>query len=130
MTKQSAESKGEIINAQASFLDQEALSTLTESYIPDSMPPDPIPPIEAIFQKIRQDNRSLGDYFAFTSQLRCGLPRRKQEGHIVEAFVDGIATDDAFKEALQEYLDEFGWVWSNLEIFCKPRALRKKRKSG
>jgi hypothetical protein len=121
----------EVIDAPDSFINQSALSTLTDLYVPDSMPPPPDDlalQIEAIFQEIRQDDRSISEFFAFASELRRELPPRKQEGRIIEVFFDGITNDDGFKESLEAYLDEFGWVWSNLEIFCKPRALRKKRK--
>ncbi|OKL58286.1 hypothetical protein UA08_06748 [Talaromyces atroroseus] len=130
-TRQSMEALTEVINTPDSIIDQAGLSTLTDSYVPDFMPlpaNDHTLQLEAISREIRQGARSLNDYFVFTSQLRCQLPRRKQEGHIVEAFFDGITSDDGFKTSLEEYLNEFGWVWSNLEIFCKPRALRKKRK--
>lgn len=110
------------------------LSTLTdppESIILDSIPPPN--PYDNIFQQIYQNGRTISDYLAFASDLRSQLPRRKQEGHIVEAFFDGITGDDAdgaaFKASLEDYLDKAGWIWSNLEVFCKPRALRNKRRA-
>ncbi|KAI7970358.1 hypothetical protein EIK77_007707 [Talaromyces pinophilus] len=105
------------------------LSTLTD--LPDSIPPPN--PYDPIFKQIYQNGRTTSDYLAFTSELRSQLPRRKQEGHIVEAFFDGITEDDAdgaaFKASLEDYLDKAGWIWSNLEVFCNPRALRNKRRA-
>lgn len=94
------------------------------------MPPPNL--YDHIFRQIHQNGRTISDYLAFTSELRSQLPRRKQEGHIVEAFFDGITEDSdgtAFKASLEDYLDKAGWVWSNLEVFCKPRALRNKRRA-
>ncbi|EED12260.1 conserved hypothetical protein [Talaromyces stipitatus ATCC 10500] len=122
-------------NLSESMVDLDALSTLTDSIIPDSMPPpNPVPrQYDFIFCQIHQNGRTINDYFAFVSQLRSQLPRRKQEGHIVEAFFDGIAEDSedghAFKASLKDYLDKVGWVWSHLELFFKPCALRNKKRA-
>lgn len=122
------EPEAEITNVPDSMISQTALST--QSIIPDTIiPPDPY---DHIFQQMHQNGRTISDYFVFTSELRSQLPRRKQEGHIVEAFFDGITEDSdgaAFKASLEDYLDKAGWVWNNLEVFCKPRALRNKRRA-
>lgn len=101
--------------------DEPALSTMTDSLIPDSMPVyrTTISPVDSIFQQIRQDDRELYDYFTFAAELRSELPRRKQEGHIVEVFFDGLASGSAVKMAMEEYLDALGWIWSNVEGFCR-----------
>jgi hypothetical protein len=116
--------------SQAALSTLSTLTDLTESIIPDSIPPPN--PYDHIFQQIHQSGRTISDYLALTSDLRSQLPRRKQEGHIVEAFVDGITEDadgKAFKASLEDYLDKAGWIWSNLEVFCKPRALRNDRRA-
>lgn len=103
-------------------VDEAALSTMTDSLIPDSMPVYPtttISPVDSIFQQIKQDDRELYDYFTFAAELRSELPRRKQEGHMVEVFFDGLASDSAVKMAMEEYLDALGWIWSNVEGFCR-----------
>ena len=129
--------EAEITNFPDSTISQTALSSLStltdlpESIILDSIPPPN--PYDHIFQQIYQNGRTISDYLTFTTDLRSQLPRRKQEGHIVEAFFDGITGDDAdgaaFKASLEDYLDKAGWIWSNLEVFCNPRALRNKRKA-
>ncbi|KUL88337.1 hypothetical protein ZTR_05021 [Talaromyces verruculosus] len=129
--------EAEITNVPDSTISQTALSTLStltdppESIILDSIP---LPnPYDHIFQQIYQNGRTISDYLTFITDLRSQLPRRKQEGHIVEAFFDGITGNDAdgaaFKASLEDYLDKAGWIWSNLEAFCNPRALRNKRKA-
>lgn len=124
----SPEPEAEITNVPDSMISQTALST--QSIISDTIPsPNPY---DHIFQQIHQNGRTISDYFVFTSELRPQLPRRKQEGHIVEAFFDGITEDSdgaAFKASLEDYLDKAWWVWSNLEVFCRPRALRNKRRA-
>ncbi|PCG91445.1 Hypothetical protein PENO1_093840 [Penicillium occitanis (nom. inval.)] len=124
--------EAEITSVPDSMISQTALSTLsTLTDLPDSIPPPN--PYDPIFKQIYQNGRTTSDYLAFTSELRSQLPRRKQEGHIVEAFFDGITEDDAdgaaFKASLEDYLDKAGWIWSNLEVFCNPRALRNKRRA-
>ncbi|KAF5017370.1 hypothetical protein F66182_10704 [Fusarium sp. NRRL 66182] len=103
------------------MISQTALST--QSIIPDTIiPPDPY---DHIFQQMHQNGRTISDYFVFTSELRSQLPRRKQEGHIVEAFFDGITEDSdgaAFKASLEDYLDKAGW--SEVEGECPREAWR------
>lgn len=116
--------------SQAGLSTLSTLTDLTESVIPESMPPPN--PYDNIFQQIHQNGRTISDYLAFTADLRSQLPRRKQEGHIVETFFDGITEDadgKAFKASLEDYLDKAGWIWSNLDVFCKPRALKNKRRA-
>ncbi|RAO72308.1 uncharacterized protein BHQ10_008320 [Talaromyces amestolkiae] len=104
----SPEPEAEITNVPDSMISQTALST--QSIISDTIPsPNPY---DHIFQQIHQNGRTISDYFVFTSELRPQLPRRKQEGHIVEAFFDGITEDSdgaAFKASLEDYLDKAGW---------------------
>lgn len=127
-----------VINTPAisqSHADEAAFSTLTESIIPDSFPPvlQPVSQYETVSRRIRQGDQTIDEYFACTSRIRAELPRRKQEGHIVEAFFDGISehTEEGrvVKAALEDYLDKAGWIWSNLEIFCRPRTWRNKRRA-
>jgi hypothetical protein len=100
--------------------DEAAISAMTDSLIPDSMPVYPaVSPIDLIFQQIKQDHHELYDYFTFAAELRSELPRRKQEGHMVEAFFNGLSNDSAVKMAIEEYLDALGWIWSNVEGFCR-----------
>ncbi|CRG88340.1 hypothetical protein PISL3812_05370 [Talaromyces islandicus] len=97
-----------------------AISTMTESMVPDSMRLHPaISPIDLILQQIKQDGRSLYEYFTFAAELRSELPRRKQEGHMVETFFDGLANDKTVKMEMEEYLDALGWIWGNVEGFCR-----------
>jgi hypothetical protein len=93
---------------------------MTDSSIPDSMPVHPTTsPIDFIFPQIKQENRDLYAYFTFAAEIRSELPRRKQEGHMVEAFFDGLANDKTIKIEMEEYLDALGWIWSNVEGFCR-----------
>ncbi|KAH8694114.1 hypothetical protein BGW36DRAFT_399270 [Talaromyces proteolyticus] len=117
--KNTCKTASQMMTIQDSIIDEAAISTMTDSWVPDSMPvKNPISYIEAIFQRIKQETRNLHEYYTFAAELRFQLPRRKQEGHMVEVFFDGLRNDQTVKAAMEKYLDDLGWVWSNIENFC------------
>lgn len=67
-------------------------------------------PDEADYSMIKQDGRSLSEYFSLTEAGRGQLPPRKREGRIVEAFVAGLDDVDV-RGCLEKRLDEEGWMW-------------------
>ena len=69
---------------------------------------------ETEYSMIKQDGRSLSEYFSLTEAGRGQLPPRKREGRIVEAFVAGLDDVD-IRGRLEKRLDEGGWMWSVLE---------------
>ena len=109
----------QITTIQDTQADETPISTMADSLIPDSMSVGPASPIDLIFLQVKQNGRDLDGYFTFAAELRSELPRRKQEGHMVEVFFDGLAGDNAVKMEMEEYLDALGWVWANVEGFCR-----------
>lgn len=89
----------------------------TTNVTPTTTARPPIQSQDSPLQTLKQDKLSLAAYYEHAAQLRSRMPRRKQEGHIVEAFVDGVS-DATIKKSMEWYLDETAWIWSNLEQFC------------
>lgn len=84
-------------------------------------------PDEAEYSMIRQDGRSLSEYFSLTEVGRCQLPPRKREGRIVEAFVAGLDDGDV-RGRLEERLDKEGWMWGVLETAVQ-RIVKERERS-
>lgn len=45
---------------------------------------------------------------------------------MTEAFVGGLQ-DDNIKTSMEQYLDRYGWIWSNLEHFCQQQEGKVKK---
>jgi hypothetical protein len=82
--------------------------------------------LEDVILQIRQDDQDLPHYLAMASTLRSQLPPRKQEGNMTEAFFEGLK-DDNVKQSMEQYLDKYGWIWSNLEHFCERQEGKVKK---
>ncbi|KAL1963375.1 hypothetical protein VTN77DRAFT_8391 [Rasamsonia byssochlamydoides] len=67
---------------------------------------------------LKQNKQSLAAYFLMAENIRSQLPRRKQEGIIVEAFYEGLR-DGNIKSSLERSLETTGWTWNTLERFCR-----------
>jgi hypothetical protein len=72
-----------------------------------------------------QEKKSLAEYLSMAERMRSQLPRRKQEGVIVEAFYEGLR-DRRIKVCLERYLQVAGWTWKSLEGFCRHWSAREK----
>jgi hypothetical protein len=95
--------------------------------VPDSGSSSPVPvSLEDVILQIRQDDQDLPHYLAIASTLRSQLPPRKQEGSMTEAFFEGLK-DDNIKQSMEQYLDKYGWIWSNLEHFCEQQEGKVKK---
>lgn len=84
-------------------------------------------PDEDDYRMIKQDGRSLSEYFSLTEVGRGQLPPRKREGRIVEAFVAGLDDGDV-RGRLERGLDEEGWMWGVLEAVVQ-RVVRERERS-
>ncbi|KAL1991602.1 hypothetical protein VTN49DRAFT_4910 [Thermomyces lanuginosus] len=96
---------------------QNGIQVQTTTNYPMATAPPPTQAQGSLLQTLKQDTMTLAAYYEHAVQLRSRMPRRKQEGHIVEAFVDGVS-DASIKKSMEWYLDETAWIWSNLEQFC------------
>lgn len=72
---------------------------------------------------LKQNEKSLAEYFLMAERIRSQLPRRKQEGVMVEAFYEGLR-DGNIKLSLERSLEGAGWTWSTLEMFCRQSFAR------
>lgn len=81
--------------------------------------------LECDLEGLKQNEKSLAEYFLMAERIRSQLPRRKQEGVIVEAFYEGLR-DGNIKLSLERSLEGAGWTWSTLEMFCRQRSARNK----
>lgn len=84
-------------------------------------------PDEDDYRMIKQNGRSLSEYFSLTEAGRGQLPPRKREGRIVEAFVAGLDDGDV-RGRLEERLDEEGWMWSIVAAVVQ-RVVRERERS-
>lgn len=78
----------------------------------------PVSESEDLLRTISCEGQNLVEYLELARTIRSLLPRRKQEGVVVETFWNGL-TDRNIKRSLEIFLDDAGWTWNNLEKFCK-----------
>lgn len=93
------------------------VSGLANSLLSPSVEPSASEPGN-LLRHMSWKGHNLVEYFELAGAVRSQLPRRQQEGVIVEAFWKGLA-DEKIKRSLEIFLVDAGWTWNNLEKFCK-----------